>query len=195
MNVSRGSDRVTIITITESLIKTFSMVFEVEPKNWYRDEFLVSTEQRLLQIDAVHEAMDSDVMWWTRALPRDALLQALQNSLCLGLYELPQSTSQIAGQSGPRQIGLVRVITDGVTFGYLTDVYVLPEYQGKGLGRWLMACLNEAVQAWPHLRRLLLATSGTLLDLYRKTLGAKDWDERKNKSLVMGYIDGPAVLH
>lgn len=98
MNVSRGSDRVTIITITESLIKTFSMVFEVEPKNWYRDEFLVSTEQRLLQIDAVHEAMDSDVMWWTRALPRDALLQALQNSLCLGLYELPQSTSQIAGR-------------------------------------------------------------------------------------------------
>ncbi|KAI1157801.1 hypothetical protein F5B18DRAFT_138614 [Nemania serpens] len=171
------------------------MVLEVESRNWYRDEFLVSTEQRLLQIDAVHEAMDSDVMWWTRALPKDALLQTLQNSLCLGLYELPQSTSQIAGQSGPRQIGLVRMITDGVTFGYLTDVYVLPEYQGKGLGRWLMACLDEVIQAWPHLRRLLLATSGNLLDLYKKTLGVKDWDERKNKSLVMGFVDGPASLH
>lgn len=100
----------------------------------------------------------------------------------------------VLGQSGPRQIGLVRMITDGVTFGYLTDVYVLPEYQGKGLGRWMLACLDEVIQAWPHLRRLLLATSGNLLDLYRKTLGAKDWDERKKKSLVMGFVDGPAGL-
>lgn len=74
------------------------MVFEMEPRNWYRDEFLVSTERRLLQLDAVHEAMDSDIMWWTQAPPREVLLQALQNSFCLGLYELPQSTSEIAGK-------------------------------------------------------------------------------------------------
>ncbi|KAI0417813.1 hypothetical protein F5X98DRAFT_374443 [Xylaria grammica] len=69
-----------------------------EPKNWYRGEFLLSTEQRLLQVDAIHEAMGSDVFWWAQAIPRDALLETLQNSLCFGLYELPQSTSQIAGK-------------------------------------------------------------------------------------------------
>jgi GNAT superfamily N-acetyltransferase len=104
------------------------------------------------------------------------------------------SQSKFSGQRRPKQIGLARVITDGVTFGYLTDVYVLPKYQGKGLGRWMMECLNEVIKAWPHLRRLMLLASGSSLDLYRKTLGAKDWNERENRSLVVGMVDGPAIL-
>ncbi|GAW26359.1 putative acetyltransferase [Rosellinia necatrix] len=171
------------------------MTFEVEPRNWYRDEFLVSTEQRLLQVDAIRDAMDSGLVWWAQAPPADMLLKALQNSLCLGLYELPQSTSDIAGQGDPKQIGLARLITDGVTFGYLTDVYVLPGYQGKGLGRWMMACLDEVVKSWPHLRRMLLVTSGSSLDLYRKTLGMMDWSERTNQNLVLGLANGPAAVH
>ncbi|KAI3333790.1 hypothetical protein F4824DRAFT_502777 [Ustulina deusta] len=119
------------------------MVLEVAPNSWYRDEFLVSTERHLLQVEAINEAMGSKVMWWTKTLPKETLLEALQNSLCFGLYELPQSTSQIAGQGNPKQIGLMRVITDNVTFAYLTDVYVLPEYQGKGLGSWMLSCLDE----------------------------------------------------
>ncbi|GAW17640.1 hypothetical protein ANO14919_071000 [Xylariales sp. No.14919] len=166
-----------------------------EPKNWYRGEFLLSTEQRLLQVDAIHEAMGSDVFWWAQAIPRDALLETLQNSLCFGLYELPQSTSQIAGQGSPRQIGLMRVITDNVTFAYLTDVYVLLEYQGKGLGRWMLSCLDEVIKAWPHLRRLTLFTSSKSIDLYRTALGANDWFECK-EGLVLGMIEGPgAVKH
>ncbi|KAI0534312.1 hypothetical protein GGR58DRAFT_63580 [Xylaria digitata] len=165
-----------------------------EPKNWYRDEFFLSTEQRLLQVDAIHEAMDSDVFWWTKAPPRTALLETLQNSLCFGLYELPQSTSRIAGQGDPRQIGMMRVITDNVTFAYLTDVYVLPEYQGKGLGRWMLGCLGEVIKAWPHLRRIVLFTSGKSIDLYKTTLGANDWVECK-EGLVMGMIEGPAAMH
>ncbi|TGJ86383.1 hypothetical protein E0Z10_g2388 [Xylaria hypoxylon] len=99
------------------------MLLGLEPKNWYRGELLLSTEQSLLQVDAIKEAMDSDIFWWATAPPKDALLMTLQNSLCFGLYELPQSTSQIAGQGGPKQIGLMRVITDNVTFAYLTDVH------------------------------------------------------------------------
>ncbi|KAI8945185.1 hypothetical protein F4801DRAFT_147847 [Xylaria longipes] len=169
------------------------MVLEIEPRNWYRDEFLVSTEHRLLQVDAVRSAMSPEVMWWAEAPPTDVLLKALHNSLCLGLYELPQSTSQIAGQSGPKQIGLMRVITDDVTFAYLTDVYVLPEYQGKGLGRWLLACLDEVIKAWPHLRRLIFMTSPGTLDLYKKALGAENWSERHNEKLIIGAVDGPAA--
>jgi len=74
------------------------MVLETEPKNWYRDGFLVSTEKGLIQVDAVNEAMGSEVMWWAQKLPREALQKALNNSLCLGLYGLPQSTSEIAGR-------------------------------------------------------------------------------------------------
>ncbi|KAJ2977038.1 hypothetical protein NUW58_g7930 [Xylaria curta] len=169
------------------------MVLEAEPRNWYRDQFLISTEHRLLQVDAVHDAMNSELMWWAQAPPTDILQKALHNSLCLGLYELPQSTSQIAGQGSPKQIGLMRVITDAVTFAYLTDVYVLPEYQGKGLGRWMLGCLDETIKAWPHLRRLLLVARSSAMDLYGKALGARDWNEYRSESLVIGAVDGPAA--
>jgi GNAT superfamily N-acetyltransferase len=50
------------------------------------------------------------------------------------------------------------VVTDGATFGYLADVFVLPEHRGQGHAKTLMA----AVMAHPQLqglRRFSLATS------------------------------------
>ena len=35
-------------------------------------------------------------------------------------------------------IGITRIITDGGYFNYLSDVIVMPEYQGKGIGRLLV---------------------------------------------------------
>jgi GNAT superfamily N-acetyltransferase len=55
------------------------------------------------------------------------------------------------------QIGLVRVITERATFAYLCDVYVLPAYQGQGLGRWLMECVMGSPQL-QGLRRWMLVT-------------------------------------
>ncbi|KAI0594749.1 hypothetical protein F4775DRAFT_421814 [Biscogniauxia sp. FL1348] len=170
------------------------MVLDIKARNWYRDEYLVSTEPQLIQVDAVNEALGSDLMWWAQSLPREAIKKALSNSLCFGLYLLPQSTSQIAGQRSPLQIGLVRVVTDDVTFAHLTDVYVLPEYQGKGLGRWMMECLGEVIKGWTHLRRFMFLSSDAM-DFYRETLGAKAWDECDTKGVVIGLIEGPASQH
>ncbi|KAI1326547.1 hypothetical protein F5Y16DRAFT_374503 [Xylariaceae sp. FL0255] len=166
------------------------MVLEIEPRNWYREGYLVSTELKLLDADAVQAAMASDLMWWTKSLPREVVVKMLQNSLCFGLYELPKSTSEIAGKGSLKQIGLVRVVTDDVTFAYLTDVYVLEEYQHKGLGRWMMECLDEVIKSWPHLRRFALLTSSSQ-ELYKKTLGAKDWEELKKPGLLMQMVVGP----
>ena len=55
-------------------------------------------------------------------------------------------------------IGFARLITDYVTFGYLTDVYILPQHQGQGLAKWMMACLDDVLSSWPDLRRALLFT-------------------------------------
>jgi len=49
------------------------------------------------------------------------------------------------------------VVTDKATFAYLADVFVLNEYRGNGLSKWLM----EILQAHPDLqglRRWMLAT-------------------------------------
>ncbi|KAI0129748.1 hypothetical protein BJ170DRAFT_286241 [Xylariales sp. AK1849] len=171
-------------------------MLENEVKSWYRENYLVSTERSLLQPDEVNAALDSDLMWWGQSLPRDQMKKVLQNSLCLGLYVLPQSSSEIAGHSSPKQIGLVRVVTDDVTFGYLTDVYVLSEYQGKGLGGWMLECLKEIIKGWTHLRRFMFLTSDSM-DLYRKTLGAKDFSEFEvaGGEIKVGIVEGPAASH
>ena len=49
------------------------------------------------------------------------------------------------------------MVTDKATFAYLADVFVLNEYRGNGLTKWLM----EILQAHPDLqglRRWMLAT-------------------------------------
>lgn len=187
-------------------------MLDIESKNWYQDNYLVSTQQSLIQVDEVNAVLGSDVTWWAQSLPSDQIKRALGNSLCLGLYLLPQSTSQLAGKSthipptwsllcsvrrigrSPKQIGLVRVVTDDVTFAYITDVYVLPEHQGKGLARWMLECLNEVIKGWPHLRRFMFITTDAM-DLYRKTIGAKEWSELASSDMKVGMIEGPAVKH
>jgi N-acetylglutamate synthase-like GNAT family acetyltransferase len=54
-------------------------------------------------------------------------------------------------------IGFARVISDFATFGYLADVFILPDKRGKGLSKWLMKIIIEHPQL-QGLRRFTLAT-------------------------------------
>ncbi|MCJ1314109.1 hypothetical protein MMC25_007789 [Agyrium rufum] len=142
--------------------------------DWYKDEYLISTSHSLLQVDVVNKAFGSDYMYWTKPLENDALGTMLSNSLCFGVYALPESTSEIAGRATPIQIGLGRVITDYSTFAYLTDVFIIPEFRGRGLGKWLVNCINETLEAWPNLRSAMLFSSGeNAKRFYESTLGMK----------------------
>jgi GNAT superfamily N-acetyltransferase len=49
------------------------------------------------------------------------------------------------------------VISDYATVAYLGDVFVLPQYRGRGLSKWLMACVM-AHSDLQHLRRWILLT-------------------------------------
>ena len=49
------------------------------------------------------------------------------------------------------------MITDKATFAYLADVFIIEEYRGRGLSKWLM----EVIMSHPSLqglRRMMLAT-------------------------------------
>lgn len=71
-------------------------------------------------------------------------------------------------------VGFARLITDYVTFAYLTDVYILPEHQGRGLGVWMMECLKEMLDRWPNLRRtMLMARDEYAKRMYERILGMK----------------------
>jgi len=96
---------------------------------WQKDGFLISTNKSRLQIDEIFDYLSCS--YWAKGRSRNVIERAVQNSLCFGLF-----------QEG-RQIGLARVVTDYATFAYLCDVYVLEEFQGKGLGKWLMSVVKS----------------------------------------------------
>ncbi|RMZ79331.1 hypothetical protein DV737_g3424, partial [Chaetothyriales sp. CBS 132003] len=55
-------------------------------------------------------------------------------------------------------------------------VYVLPHFRGRGLGRWLIECVQEVIEAMPQLRRSMAITrSGgeSLVGWYERTMKLK----------------------
>jgi GNAT superfamily N-acetyltransferase len=105
----------------------------------------VSTDKDRLDIGLIHRFLSADA-YWSRGIPRATVERAVAGSLCFG------------GYLDGRQVAFARVVTDGATFGYLADVFVLPEHRGQGHAKTLMA----AVMAHPQLqglRRFSLATS------------------------------------
>ena len=52
----------------------------------------------------------------------------------------------LCARDGDKAIGVVRLLWDGGYIAFLSDVIVIPEYQGQGLGRVLM----ESIMAFIH---------------------------------------------
>jgi GNAT superfamily N-acetyltransferase len=161
------------------------------PQTWTRDsnrEFFISTEPSLLSVKAVNAAFGSDFVYWVKTpFPEDVLWQMLHGALSFGVYRWTQPTNDSTTPSpeNTEQIGLARMVTDGCSFAYLSDTYVLPEYQGSGLGKWLISCVAETFskENMPHLRRIMLLTDDERMQtFYTKMFGVKvvGREERKD---------------
>lgn len=115
--------------------------------------FAVSDDRERLDIELIHRFL-SEQSTWAIGIPRELVERSIANSLCFGGY--------LDGS----QVAFARVITDGATFAYLVDVFVLPEHRGQGYSLRMM----DAVMAHPSLqglRRFMLATS-TAAPLYER---------------------------
>lgn len=109
-----------------------------------QEEYTINTDKTRLDVPFIHHYL-STATYWAAHIPLDIVKTSIANSICFGLY------------AGTQQIGFARVITDKATFGYLADVFIIPEYRGKGLAKWMMAF----VHAHPELQTLrgwMLAT-------------------------------------
>ncbi len=120
---------------------------------WTRDEYLISTDKKKLDIAFIHSLLTTTS--WAEGISLETVSESIENSLCFGLYKNIQP------------VGFSRFVTDYTTFAYLCDVFISPDFQGHGLGRWLMECCLEH-SSLKKLRRIMLVTSDASW-LYQKT--------------------------
>ena len=110
---------------------------------WRKGDFHVTTNLGQMDLDAIHMFLCDS--YWAEGIPRATVEKSIRNSLCFGLF------------CRAAQIGFARVVSDYTTFAYLADVFVLPEYRGQGLAKWLMECIMSHPEL-QGLRRWLLVT-------------------------------------
>jgi GNAT superfamily N-acetyltransferase len=114
--------------------------------NWRQDNgFVVTTDPSKLQVGEIHAFLTRS--YWAEGIPLPTVEASIRGSLAFALLD-PEG----------RQVGFARAITDGATFAYLADVYVLEEYRGRGLGTFLMECVRahpflEGLRRWALVTR------------------------------------------
>ena len=113
-------------------------------QTWQRDKFEISTDKARLQIDVIQRFL-SEESYWAKSRTLEQTRTAIENSICFGIYD------------DEKQIGFARVVSDQATFAYIGDVFVLSEYRGHGLSKWLMQTMLEHPDL-QGLRRWILAT-------------------------------------
>lgn len=92
-------------------------------------------DRHRIDVDIVH-AYIRNLSYWAKGRSRDTMERAMAGSArVLGLYAPDGS-----------QAGFLRVISDGATYAYLADVFVVEEHRGRGLG---VELIREAVDTDP----------------------------------------------
>jgi GNAT superfamily N-acetyltransferase len=105
----------------------------------------ISSDKAELDVDSIYAFLHNHAAW-SKGGSREIVERAVEGALCFGAY------------LGRHQIGFARVITDMATFGYLCDVFVLPEYRSRGYASELMRHIFDS--DWlKGLRRIVLVTS------------------------------------
>jgi GNAT superfamily N-acetyltransferase len=126
--------------------------------NW--DAYSISTDLARLDYAVIHGFLKD--CYWSPGISYGQVQRQCRHSLCFGLYK------------DKAQIGFARVNSDFTRFAYISDLFVLPEFQSRGLGKRLL----EAVLDFPELRDVIVWTLATkdAHGLYRR-YGFKLLDE------------------
>jgi GNAT superfamily N-acetyltransferase len=92
-------------------------------------------DRERIDVGSVHGYV-SEHAYWALGRPFETMQHLVSDAArVVGLYD------------DGRQIGFCRVASDDATYAWLFDVYVLPEYRGRGLG---VELVREAVENGPH---------------------------------------------
>jgi len=137
-----------------------------------RADLTLSTERARIDVDAVLAMLHRS--HWGGAVTRATLDRAIENSLCVGVYR------------AERQLAFARAVTDLATYAYLTDVIVVEDARGKGIGSWMVEALLDHPDL-QGLRQITLFTRDAQA-LYEKY----GFTTEMPKSIYMEMRPGPA---
>jgi GNAT superfamily N-acetyltransferase len=96
---------------------------------WVYRSYRVTDDQAVVDLEVVHSLLS--VSYWAAGRPKDLTKRAIQNSLCFSVL--------LEG----KQVGFARVVTDYAVFAWIADVIIDPDHRGKGLGKFLIQCIQN----------------------------------------------------
>ncbi|MEH7393433.1 GNAT family N-acetyltransferase [Bacillus sp. JJ1474] len=102
-----------------------------------KNGFYISTDKSLLDIEVIYKFLSNE-SYWLKGISKELVIASIDNSIiCYGIYEGNPTIGS------PKQVGFARVVSDLVRFSWLGDVFILPNYRGQGLSKWLMSVITE----------------------------------------------------
>ena len=117
------------------------------------DGFELDDDKERIDLREVHRYL-CDESYWAAGRPFE-----VQEGLVRG------ATRVVGLYLHGKQVGFCRAVSDGTSFAYLADVYVLSEFQGRGLGE---ALVREMIENGPYATTRWLLHTTSMHPLYRK---------------------------
>ena len=91
-------------------------------------EYEVTDDKSKVNIDTVHKLLSTS--YWAADRSKEIVLTTIENSICFSVLHTD------------KQVGFARVVTDYAVFAWIADVIIHPDHRGKGLGKFLMQCIE-----------------------------------------------------
>lgn len=85
---------------------------------------VISTDKKKIDLELTHDILANS--YWSKDVSLIDVRKGIDNSMCFGVYKKE------------KQIGFARVITDTISFGYISDVFVIETERGNGYSKLLM---------------------------------------------------------
>jgi GNAT superfamily N-acetyltransferase len=115
-------------------------------------DFNISSDYADMDLQMIHRFLAQE-SYWAKGIEYETVRKSLAHSLCFGLF--------IEG----KQVAFGRAVTDYSSFGYLKDIFVLPQFRGRGYSKRLVAAMLGRLDE-EGVASLMLTTSDAHM-LYR----------------------------
>jgi GNAT superfamily N-acetyltransferase len=100
---------------------------------WSYGKYELDDDPARVDVDAVWDFLSTDAYWGRSRTRADFEAQLATAWRIVGAYETATG----------RLVGFARTISDGVAYGYLSDVFVTADARGTGLGKELVATMID----------------------------------------------------